>query len=237
MAKRIYKALKKRNPNAVFIGHAFPPFVPFSDLVIDGEVLRRLAGDKQYYTRFVKPEDCAHFYFSSRVDGSAKSLLPEYYGDFYTGPGAPKATCAMLSFLWMTDMSVWFQGCNAKVLLNRFVHPRGAFGVHEAEYLPYHRQKMALPDSKNVYCTVFRKKEKVLIAVSNWNQEAAKGTLIINLGELFPGKSAEALRQLHAFEGDTQSPLKMSPLSAETTPVSRVEYEIPAEDFFLLEIR
>ena len=237
MAKRIYKALKKRNPNAVFIGHAFPPFVPFSDLVIDGEVLRRLAGDKQYYTRFVKPEDCAHFYFSSRVDGSAKSLLPEYYGDFYTGPGAPKATCAMLSFLWMTDMSVWFQGCNAKVLLNRFVHPRGAFGVHEAEYLPYHRQKMALPDSKNVYCTVFRKKEKALIAVSNWNQEAAKGTLTINLGELFPGKSAEALRQLHAFEGDTQSPLKMSPLSAETTPVSRVEYEIPAEDFFLLEIR
>lgn len=234
MAKRIYKAIKKENPNAVFIGHAYPPWVPFSDLVIDGEVLRRLAGDKQYYTRFLKPEDCAHFYFSSRVDGSAKSLLPEYFGDYYTGPGAPKATCAMLSFLWMTDMSVWFQGCNAKVLLNRFIHPRGAFGVHDAEYLPYHRQTIAVPDGENVYCTIFRKKDKALLVVSNWNQEPVKGALTLNLAKLFAGMDSGALGRLAAVVADTRTPVEVQ----RTTGTSaKVEYDIPGEDFLLLEIQ
>ncbi|MBE6375979.1 MAG: hypothetical protein E7050_05890 [Lentisphaerae bacterium] len=237
MAKRIYKAIKKRNPDAVFIGHVFPPYVPFSDMVIDGEVLRRLSGDHHYYTRFVKPEDVAHFYFASRVDGSAKSLLPEYFGDYYTGEGSKAATNAMFSFLWMTDMNVWFCQCNAKVLLHRFVHPRGEFGVHEAEYLPYHRQKMAIAESENVYCTVYRKPDKVLIVVSNWNTKPVKDLLTVNLEELFPGKSTGTLYNLKASFLDTKKPVKMSLLPAEAACAAEINVEIPAEDFLLIEIK
>ena len=237
LAKRIYKAIKKRNPDAVFIGHGYPPFCPFSDMAIDGEVLRRLSGDKQFYTRFVKPEDCAHFYFASRVDGSAKSLLPEHFGRYYTGENAPEATDALLSFMWMTDLSVWIHGCSGRVLLNRFIHPRGAFGVHDAEYLPYLRQKIAIAEAENVYCTIFRKDNKALIVVSNWNQTAAKGTLTINLGELFPKKSTGELYHLKAYRCEDQTPLKMSLLPAEAACAAEMDFDISGENFLLVEIK
>ncbi|MBR2624949.1 MAG: hypothetical protein IKD23_00970 [Lentisphaeria bacterium] len=237
MTKRIYKAVKKHNPNAVFVGHTMPPHSPFSELSIDGEVLRKLSGDKQYYTRFVEPEDCRNVYFNSHVDGSAKLFLPEYYGRFYTGKEAPEATRAMLAFLWMTDLSVWIGQCDDMTLMNGFIHPRGAFGVHEAEYLAYYNQEAVNVDNEKVFCTVFRKKDKVLIAVSNLNREAVSDTVNIDMMMLFPGVSTGTLYNMKAFDGEKHTPVKMELVPAQAACFAEIKVEIPAEDFVLLEIK
>ena len=238
MTKRIYKAIKKKNPNAVFIGHEMPPYSPFSEMVIDGEVLRRLAGEYQYYTRFVAPEDCRSVLFNSHTDGSVKCLLPEYSGKWASSrPEAVIPTRALMTMMWMTDMNFWLQLCHGRDVRRRFIAPRGAFGIHDAEYLPYYKHKIAMVEAPDVYCTIFRKKDKALIAVSNYGQKPVKELLNINLSDLFEGTSTGHHYSLKAYDAENGKQVKMSLVPAVATSLAEIELDIPAEDFRVFEIK
>ena len=238
MIKRVYKTVKKKNPDAVFVGHEIPPYVPFCEMVIDGEVLHRLAGKRQYYTRFVKPEDCRSVLFSSHVDGAAKSLLPEYRGEWASSrPEAVQATRAMMTMLWMTDMNIMVALCHGREVHRRFIAPRGSFGVHEAEYIPYYRHKLATVEVPDVYCTIFRKKDKVLVAVSNYGQKPVKDVLNLNLTEMFEGVSTGTLYNLKAYDGETHAPVKLTIAPVVTTCLAEIDIDIPGEDFRVFEIK
>lgn len=237
VAKRIYKTIKKNNPNAVFIGHETPPYSPFNDMVIDGEVLRRIAGDKQYYTRFVAPEDYNSVLFNSHIDGTAKSLLPEYAGKFHVGPESVPATNAMLAMLWMSDLNVWISTCNGEILRSRFVRPRAEFGIHDSEFIPFDKHEMAFVEVDKVYCTVFRKKDKVMVAVTNYNQTPVKDTLVVDLAALFPHLSTGDLYNIKAYDGESHAPVKMELAPSVEACLAEIPVEVGAENFRIFEFK
>ncbi len=238
MMKRVYKEIKKRKKDSIIIGHGIPMSAPFCDIAIDGECLLKLAGEHGYYTHFVSAEDCRTPYFSGHLSGFAKLLLPEYRSKFAWGKQSVKPTRAMLSLLWMADLSYWRAWSNGNVLDND-ARVRGEFKIWEAEYVPYWEHQTALVDIKDVYVTIYSKKQAALLAVSSPTPQtpAGEATVSIDLNKLFPELTFEQRRQLSAFDAETGDALEFRKMMSMNIIGMDINVNVPNQDFRLIEIK
>ena len=96
---------------------------------------------------------------------------------------------------------------------------------------------MAFVEVDKVYCTVFRKKDKVMVAVTNYNQTPVKDTLVVDLAALFPHLSTGDLYNIKAYDGESHAPVKMELAPSVEACLAEIPVEVGAENFRIFEFK
>jgi hypothetical protein len=171
--KRIYKAIKKVNPEAIFfVNGGWPPY-SFFEFAVTPEYLNRLAGDEQKWPEFVSPEDMQGCIFRGHQLGTQKLGYPAYSGKNIS----EAAGRAYLATMIMGDTSSSFEVMINGKAIHDFNTLKGKFKIWEAEWIPYWENGQIVScDSKDLYLTVYKKTDEVLIFISNpkdkWQADA-----------------------------------------------------------------
>ncbi|GEM_PF-5989973 len=233
--KRIYREIKKTNPDSIIVGHDSNAAYPFIDLAIGGEALRRLAGETAFYTEFFTPEECKGPYLRGQQIGIPFLWLPEYSGKFQYSqyPESVKATRAMLSLIWLTDSCYWVAYSNLNVL-HADLKVRGKFKIWEAEWLPFWSQEALVADQKGVYITAYKRSNSVLLVVSNPGKGSRKDlTVSADIGKLFKGIDQFAVS---VTDAETEKSLDAQRFVAEEKVFLDFKLSIPNQDYRLIRL-
>ena len=232
MAKRIYREIKRSNPQSIILGHGCSPMYPFVDVAIGVEFLHKLAGDKAYYTAFLTAEDCRGPFLNGHPLGIPFLWLPEHRGRYQYGPESAKSTRAMLSLLWLTDSSYWVAWSNFDVL-RKDAAVRGQFRIWEADWIPFWRQELAQADKEGIHIPVYRKRDSALLVMSNpGKQSHERMTVSVNVTELFP--RVPDFGNLRAKDAETGAELPMKRWLSMDQTVADITLSLPDQDYRLV---
>jgi hypothetical protein len=201
--KRIYKAIKKVNPNAVFfVNGGWPPY-SFFDLAVTPEYLNRLAGKEQFWTGFVTPEDMQGCIFRGHQVGTMKLGFPAYGGKNLSEAAAR----ANISLMAMGDTLTFFEiMVNGKAMhdLNKL---KSKFKIWEAKWIPYWKNSEIVTCDKNgVFPTVYSKKDEVLIFISNPKNKQSVDTTV----SFIPEKVFPVSGRITAVDAETGKPVELT---------------------------
>lgn len=233
--KRIYRALKKQNEQAIIVGHESLVAYPFVDIAIGLEAMLPLAGDKNYYTSFMGPDDCRGSYFRGHQRGIPFLWLPEYRGKMQVGEESVRAGRAMLSLLWLCDAQYWAAWANMGVL-HKDLSVRGRFKIWQAKWHPFWNQHYAFPEQEDVKVAVYQKPEASLLFISNPGKNAyKKATIAINVGDGMFGPRVD-LRELEIRDAETGHIIEGQRWPAEDKMFYNIELDIPDQDFRIVVI-
>jgi hypothetical protein len=182
LAKRIYVAVKGRNPNAVIINHmsgeVAMPVHAFADVLVDGEnTAGPVARDENYYA--ILPFDKFQAEFMSRQWGPTVLFLPQFVRatsmfrpervPFWSTPEADKPKNHLIGLGLVHDGFMWpMDG----ISLDAVWDVQDAFAWdQEVEFLPYWNNAQYLsvlsPVSPDVVTSAFRRQGKVLLVPFN----------------------------------------------------------------------
>jgi hypothetical protein len=182
--KRIYKAIKKVKPDALFFVNGGGSPLSFWDFRLTAEYLSRVAGAEQLWSEFVNPEDMKGGFLRGHQFGTMRLVLPQCAGKNLKASGAR----SLLSILLMGDTLSQFEVTAHQLTLVNFDKLKGDFKIWEAEWGPFWKSGSYLNcDAKNVYLTLYKKPDEALIFVSNPNGgKAADVKVSVDLAKVFP---------------------------------------------------
>ncbi len=182
--KRIYKAIKKIKPDALFFVNGGGSPLSFWDFRLTAEYLSRVAGSEQLWSEFVKPEDMKGGFFRGHQFGTMPLAFPQCAGKNLSAAGAR----SLLSILVMGDTVTQWEVTAHQLTLVNFDKLKGAFKIWEADWVPFWKSGSYLNcASKNVYLTLYKKPDAALIFVSNPNGgKTTEVKVSVDLAKVFP---------------------------------------------------
>lgn len=222
--KRIYKAVKKIKPDALFFVNGGGSPLSFWDFRLTAEYLSRVAGAEQLWSEFVKPEDMKGGFLRGHQFGTMRLGYPQYTGKNLKAFGAR----AILSILLMGDTVTYWEVSAHQLTLVNFDKLKGQFKIWEAEWVPFWKSGSYLNcASKNVYLTLYKKPDEALIFVSNINGGKAVDIKVsVDLAKVFPRTG-----KYSAFDPESGKMLKMSSTMVLNNTMHMFTVKVKSHDF------
>ncbi len=175
-------------------------------------------GEERYYYSYALPVDRLRAECYYRQWGAVMVFLPclKNQKELMTDP---VPTRDMLSRVMQADMIVWPIFCDADEVRKTWKF-RDEFGIgdEQVEFIPFWEPEQAVKsDRKDVVCGTYRKGDRALVIVSNFNREPV--TVTVDLARLSPTSAANA---------ETGAKLPLAD--------GKVKLEIPRNDYVALRI-
>jgi len=189
--KRVYTLFRKKRPNPLLMVHMSSemviPMLSFTDTVLDGEQFR--TGELQDDYLDLLPPDKFRAEFMGRNWGPVAFFLPEFR-DEHTIRGTPH----LAAYLLLHDVNAWPIWSDISQW-NRLYDALDAFGIGEAEFLPYWKGS-GTQSAGEVLISAYVRPGKALLAVMNTG-EATEAKVTMDLARLGLAEVAEATDVLH----------------------------------------
>lgn len=184
--KRVYTLFRKKRPHPLLMVHMSSqmdiPMLSFTDTVLDGEQFR--TGELRDDYLDLLPPDKFRAEFMGRNWGPVAFFLPEFR-DEYTVSGTPN----LAAYLLLHDVNAWPIWSDVSQW-NRLYDALDAFGIEEAEFLPYWKGS-GTQSTGEVLISAYIRPGKALLAVMNMG-EATETKVTLDLGRLGLAQIAEA---------------------------------------------
>lgn len=221
--KRIYKAVKEANPNAVFFVNGGTSPFGFWDFRLTAEYLNRIGGEIKW-TEFATPEQIKGPFFRGQQFGVMKLGYPVCIGKNNGRDGVS----AMLSVLVMGDtVDFWEIMCHLPTLME-FDKLKASFKIWNAVWVPYWKSGDYMSsDKKDVYLTLYKKENEALLFISNpQGTQAEDAKINIKMDGIF--KEVKNISIKGAESGD-KIETKASMVLNDTMHMFNIK--VPAQDF------
>ncbi len=195
---RIYKEIKKRNPEAVFFTNGSRT-LPWWDFLSSNEAVGNVKG---FWSDLIKPGEMEGFAWSGRQTGSPTLM-------FAHGNTTPDKTRDYMALAFLGDsITPWYMGDTSEweKFANNILVP---LKLWEAKFIPYwENQEMVSVSDKNVLPTLYVNKDKALLILSNPWGKTADITVTVNPEHIF-GRSGKADIVNAETKEELKSTLKM----------------------------
>lgn len=228
--KRIYKAVKQINPDAVFYSNGAQPPFNFFDFSLTKEYISRIAGDMQYWTDFATPDAMKGHFFRGQQIGTMRMGMAQYKGANLS----KEAARAMFAILVMGDTVVhWEINSQGQAHLD-WDKLKGDFKIWEATWVPYWESRNYLNcDREDVYITLYKKPTEALLIVSNPTDTPADDlALHLTASEVFP-----LVGTLQATDAEACTPLGMDSTMVLDSTIHSIKINVKAHDFRAIRIK
>jgi|GEM_PF-5950820 hypothetical protein len=208
--RRIYKEVKKRNPDAILLTDHNSPCYPFFDAMLMGEGeqtafgLRTAKAYRNYYT----PEDF-RFRYAAKQWGMIPIFLPGGVADTPKLPGIRHMERAynreLIAWTLIHDMTFWPVHCNPSYYFP-VLTVLAQLPFWEARFYPYWNQQAItsdLPDKVKI--SYYQHGDRVLAVFANISDNPVTAMIKIDRKLLFPDAMA-----LGAGDAETYRPIHFS---------------------------
>lgn len=226
--RRIYKEVKKRNPDAILLTDHNSPCYPFFDVMLMGEGeqtafgLRNAKSYRNYYT----PEDF-RFRYAAKQWGMIPIFYPGNVAETPQVPGIRNMERAynreLIAWTLLHDMTFWPVHCNPTWYFP-ILTVLAQLPLWNAQFHPYWKQKAIttdLPDK--VKSSYYQNGDRVLAIFVNLTDDPVTAKIKINRNLLFAEATA-----LGAGDAETYRPLHFNTLQGN---IYEGEIKIDAGDF------
>lgn len=176
--KRVYALFRKKRPNPLLMVHMSSevdiPMLSFTDTILDGEQFQ--SGDLRDDYLDLLPPDKFRAEFMGRNWGPVAFFLPEFRND-YTVTGTPN----LAAYLLLHDVNAWPIWSDVSQW-NRLYDALDAFGIEEAEFLPYWKGS-GTQSAEEILISAYVRPGKALLAVMNTG-EVTEAKVTMDLARL-----------------------------------------------------